>query len=153
MLADPDVLATLPERELRGGLAEIIKHGVISDPILFEACKGLTGLTVEEIRQKPLAAIIRRAMAVKINVIEQDPFEQNIRATLNAGHTIGHAVELVSNFAVSHGEAVSIGLVVEARMAEEMGVANIRIGRRDQHRAGRSGIARQRADWNGSRSG
>jgi 3-dehydroquinate synthase len=123
VLADPEMLATLPERELRGGFAEIVKHGLISDPVLFEACHGLAGLSVEEIRQKPLAAIIRRAMAVKIRVIEQDPFEKGIRATLNAGHTVGHALELTSNFALSHGEAVSIGLVVETRMAEERGLA------------------------------
>lgn len=123
VLADPDVLATLPERDLRGGLAEIIKHGVISDPVLFEACKGLAGLSAAELQKKPLAAIIRRAMAVKIRLIEQDPYEQSIRALLNAGHTIGHAVELVSNFKISHGEGVSIGMVVEARMAEELGIA------------------------------
>jgi shikimate kinase / 3-dehydroquinate synthase len=123
VLADPEVLSSLPERELRGGFAEIVKHGLISDPVLFEACKGLAGLTVDEIRQKPLTAIIRRAMAVKIRVIEQDPFEKGIRATLNAGHTVGHALELTSNFALSHGEAVSIGLVVETRMAEERGRA------------------------------
>jgi 3-dehydroquinate synthase len=123
VLADPDVLTTQPERELRGGFAEIVKHGLISDPVLFEACRGLGGLSVEEIRQKPLTAIIRRAMSVKIRVIEQDPFEKGIRATLNAGHTVGHALELTSNFALSHGEAVSIGLVVETRMAEECGLA------------------------------
>ncbi len=123
VLADPDVLVTLPERELRGGFAEIIKHGLISDPVLFDACRGLGGLTVEEIRREPLTAIIRRAMAVKIRVIEQDPFEKGIRATLNAGHTIGHALELTSNFSLSHGEAVSIGLVVETRMAEERNLA------------------------------
>ncbi len=123
VLADPEVLATLPERELRGGFAEIVKHGLISDPVLFDACRGLAGLSVEEIRQKPLTAIIRRAMAVKIRVIEQDPFEKGIRAALNAGHTVGHALELTSNFALSHGEAVSIGLVVETRMAEERALA------------------------------
>ena len=123
VLVDPDVLLTLPERELRGGFAEIVKHGVISDPVLFKACHGLAGLTVDEIRSRPLTAIIRRAMAVKIRVIEQDPFEKGIRATLNAGHTVGHALELVSNFTLTHGEAVSIGLVVETRMAEERGLA------------------------------
>ena len=125
VLADPDVLATLPERELRGGFAEIVKHGLISDPVLFEACRGLDGLPVEEIRRKPLTAIIRRAMAVKIRVIEQDPFEKGIRATLNAGHTVGHALEVTSNYTLSHGEAVSIGLVVETRMAEERGLARV----------------------------
>lgn len=123
VLADPDVLVTLPERELRGGFAEIVKHGVISDPQLFGECKKLAGLTVDEIRRQPMEAIVRRAMAVKIRVIERDPYEQNIRAILNAGHTIGHAVESVSEYKINHGEAVSIGLVVEARMAEEMGIA------------------------------
>jgi shikimate kinase/3-dehydroquinate synthase len=123
VLADPDVLATLPEREFRGGLAEIIKHGLIADPLLFDACRELAGLSMEDIRKKPLTDIIRRAMAVKIRIIEQDPFEQDRRAVLNAGHTIGHAVELESGYALSHGEAVSIGLAVEAEMAEELGIA------------------------------
>ena len=78
---------------------------------------------MDEIRRQPLEAIVRRAMAIKIQVIEQDPYEQNIRAMLNAGHTIGHAVELASGYTISHGEAVSIGLVVEARMSEELGIA------------------------------
>lgn len=123
VLTDPDVLATLPERELRGGMAEVIKHGIISDPMLFEACRNLAGLSEEEIRSPAITSIIRRAIGSKVRVIEQDPLEKNIRAILNAGHTIGHAVELASNFRLSHGESVSIGLVVETRMAEEMGVA------------------------------
>jgi shikimate kinase/3-dehydroquinate synthase len=138
VLADPHVLESLPEREIHSGLAEIIKHGVISDPLLFETCKRLVGLSVEEILRKPLAEIISRAMAVKIGVIEQDPYEQNIRATLNAGHTIGHAIELVSNYTLSHGEAVSIGLVVEARMAEELGIA--RAGLADEISAVLAGV-------------
>ncbi|NMB54688.1 MAG: 3-dehydroquinate synthase [Leptolinea sp.] len=124
VLADPDVLATLPEREFRSGLAEIIKHGLIADPLLFNACRELAGLSMEDFRKKPLTEIIRRAMAVKIRVIEQDPFEQGSRAVLNAGHTIGHAIELESDYALSHGEAVSIGLAVEAEMAEELGIAH-----------------------------
>jgi shikimate kinase / 3-dehydroquinate synthase len=124
VMADPDTLVTLPERELRSGFGEIVKHGVISDPELFAECKKLAGFTFDEIRRQPLGAIIRRAMAVKIRVIEDDPFEQNIRAILNAGHTIGHAVELASGFKISHGEAVSIGIVVEAQMAEELGIAH-----------------------------
>jgi 3-dehydroquinate synthase len=123
VLADPNVLTTLPDRELCSGFAEIVKHGIISDPIIFEECKIFSSLTIDEIRRESLEGIVRRAMAVKIHVIEQDPYEQNIRAILNAGHTIGHAVELASGFQISHGEAVSIGLVVEARMAEELGIA------------------------------
>ena len=62
-------------------------------------------------------------MAVKVKVIEEDPYEQGIRAALNLGHTIGHAVELVSGFSLLHGEAVGIGMVAEARLAERLGVA------------------------------
>lgn len=125
VLADPSVLATLPERELRGGFAEIIKHGVISDTRLFDACKNLALLSEGDLQEQPLEDIVKRAMAVKIAVIEEDPYEKGIRAVLNAGHTIGHAIELASGFRISHGEAVAIGLVVEARMGEEMGITRV----------------------------
>jgi 3-dehydroquinate synthetase len=62
-------------------------------------------------------------MAVKINIIEEDPYEKGFRAALNLGHTVGHAVELVSNFQLRHGEAIAIGMVVEARLAERLTVA------------------------------
>jgi 3-dehydroquinate synthetase len=67
--------------------------------------------------------IVRRAMAVKIRYIEQDPYERGERAALNLGHTVGHAVELASEFRLRHGEAVAIGMVVEARLAERLAVA------------------------------
>jgi 3-dehydroquinate synthetase len=70
-----------------------------------------------------LEEIVKRAMAVKIKVIEEDPFEKGIRAALNVGHTVGHAVELVSKFELRHGEAVAIGTVVEAKHAEKIGIA------------------------------
>jgi len=71
-----------------------------------------------------LEEIVKRAMAVKIEVIEEDPYEKGIRAALNLGHTVGHAIELVSKFDLRHGEAVAIGTVVEARYAERIGIAN-----------------------------
>ena len=64
-------------------------------------------------------------MAVKVKVIEQDPYEQGIRAALNLGHTVGHGVELASKFHLKHGEAVAIGMVAEARMAEKIGLAQL----------------------------
>ncbi|MFZ5880718.1 MAG: 3-dehydroquinate synthase [Chloroflexota bacterium] len=118
VLADPNVLATLPERELRAGLAEVVKHGVIADPELFELCA--QGWEVVHAR---LAEVVRRGMAVKVKVIEADPYEQGMRAALNLGHTVGHAVELVSGFRLLHGEAVAIGTVAEARLAERLTVA------------------------------
>ena len=119
VLADPALLASLPEAELRSGLAEVLKHGIISDPGLFDLCAGgLDGV------KSDLAAVVKRAMAVKIAVIEADPYEQGIRAALNLGHTVGHAVELVSEFKLRHGEAIAIGTVVEARLAERLGLAS-----------------------------
>lgn len=117
VLADPAVLATLPEVELRSGLAEVVKHGVISDPALFERLAG-GWQAVHGGREE----IVRRAMAVKIAVIQADPFERGPRAALNLGHTIGHAVELASGYAVRHGEAVGIGMVSEARLGERAGL-------------------------------
>jgi shikimate kinase / 3-dehydroquinate synthase len=117
VLADPDVLSTLPERELRSGLAEVVKHGIVADPELFELC----AQGYESVRAD-LPKIVRRAMGVKVQVIEQDPFEQGLRAALNLGHTVGHAVEIVSQFRLRHGEAVAIGAVAEARLAEKLGL-------------------------------
>lgn len=70
-----------------------------------------------------LEEIVKRAMAVKIKVIEADPYEKGFRAALNLGHTVGHAVELASQFELRHGEAIAIGMVAEARFAERTGVA------------------------------
>lgn len=118
VLTDPGFLLTLPERELRSGMAEVVKHGILSDPELFELCsRGLDWVKTH------LEAIVKRAMAVKIKVIEADPYEKGIRATLNLGHTVGHAIELVSQFELHHGEAIAIGMVVEAKYAERIGVA------------------------------
>ncbi len=118
VLADPQLLSTLPEAELRSGLAEVVKHGIISDPGLFDLCAA----GYESVKEN-LATIVRRAMAVKIAIIETDPYERGMRAALNLGHTVGHAVELVSGFQLRHGEAIAIGTVVEARLAERLGLA------------------------------
>ena len=118
VLADPQLLKTLPPAEFISGLAEVVKHGIISDPELFDMCAA--GL---ECVKNDLEQIVKRAMAVKIRVIEEDPYEKGFRAALNMGHTVGHAVELVSKFELRHGEAVAIGMVVEAKLAERLTVA------------------------------
>ena len=118
VLADPDTLSSLPEVELRNGLAEVVKHGILGDPGLFELCTaGWKAL------QADWPAVVRRAMAVKIQTIQVDPYEKGRRAVLNLGHTLGHAVETVSGYHLRHGEAVAIGLVGEARLAERIGLA------------------------------
>ncbi len=118
VLADPQLLGTLPEAELISGMAEVVKHGIISDPELFNLClRGLDWVKAN------LEEVVKRAMAVKIKVIEEDPYEKGIRAALNLGHTVGHAVELVSKFKLRHGEAIAIGTVAEAKYAARVGLA------------------------------
>ncbi len=117
IVADARFLSTLPERELISGMAEVVKHGIISDPELFDLCaRGMDWV------KQNLEALVKRAMAVKIKVIEEDPYEKGFRAALNLGHTVGHAVELVSKFELRHGEAIAIGMVVEARYAQKIGL-------------------------------
>jgi len=117
VVADPDVLATLPETEWRAGMAETFKHGVISDPLLFDWC----GQGLLAIKQRA-EAVVRRAAAVKAWVITQDPYEREYRKVLNLGHTVGHGVELASGYRISHGEAVAIGMVIETWLAERCGI-------------------------------
>jgi shikimate kinase / 3-dehydroquinate synthase len=126
VLADPTLLESLPEVELRNGLAEVVKHGILADPGLFEICaRGWAALHTGD-----WAELVRRAMAVKVGYIQADPYEQGSRAALNLGHTVGHAVEMASDYSVRHGEAVAIGMVIEARMAEQMGLAEQGLSRR-----------------------
>jgi 3-dehydroquinate synthetase len=118
VLADPSLLLTLPERELISGMAEVVKQGIISDPELFEFCqRGMDWV------KKNLEEVVKRAMAVKIKIMEEDPYEKGIRAALNLGHTVGHAVELVSRFELGHGEAVAVGMMVEAKYSARIGLA------------------------------
>jgi len=120
VLADTETLATLPDEEFRAGLAEVVKHGLLADPELFDLCaEGF-----DQLRADVAGEFVSRAMSVKIRTIQQDPYEKGIRAALNLGHTIGHGIEKASGFALRHGEAVAIGMVAEARVAERMGLAH-----------------------------
>jgi shikimate kinase / 3-dehydroquinate synthase len=140
VMIDPGVLATLPAEEFRSGMAETIKHGVIGDSDLFaelESRQGRYPLTPRksggQARESPdssMADWIARALRVKIAIVEEDPFEQDRRAVLNLGHTVGHALEKLSNFSLRHGQAVSIGMVVAARIAVELGRADVLLARR-----------------------
>jgi 3-dehydroquinate synthase len=119
VVIDPGVLATLPAEEVRSGMAETIKHGVISAPDLFAE---LEAPPVDS-RFPVSVAQIARALEVKIQVVEADPFEAGSRAVLNLGHTVGHALERLSEFRLRHGEAVAIGIVAAARISAELGRA------------------------------
>ncbi|MBX7117759.1 MAG: 3-dehydroquinate synthase [Gemmatimonadaceae bacterium] len=125
VLADPRLLSTLPPRELRQGLAEAIKHGVIADPAYF-------GWIAANLRQildtgSPDEAtqlhLVRRSIEIKVQVVRQDEREGGLRKILNFGHTVAHAIEQVTAYGVSHGEAVAIGMVTEAIIAERLHLA------------------------------
>ncbi len=130
VLIDPAVLATLPADEFRSGMAEMIKHGVIGDADLFtelesgRADNPQDGSSRETNRQGKWVERIAQALRVKIAIVEEDPFEQGRRAVLNLGHTVGHALERLSDFSLRHGEAVSIGMVAAAKIAVELGRAD-----------------------------
>lgn len=119
VLADTKLLTTLPIAELRSGMAEVIKAGIIGDPRLFILCEEASIKFKESI-----FPLVSRAIVVKIKVIQADPFEKGLRAVLNLGHTIGHAVEKLSGFTMKHGEAVAIGIVAEAELSMLLGLAD-----------------------------
>ncbi len=118
---DISLLRSLPEREYLCGLSEIVKAGVIEDTALF----ALIESEVEAIRRRDeqvLTSMIERAIAVKVRVVQEDPTERGVRAILNFGHTIGHALETVTDYEqYSHGEAVAIGMALVAKLSETLG--------------------------------
>jgi 3-dehydroquinate synthase len=115
VLSPLSVLHTLPEREWRCGMAEIVKHGFLADPEL---------LNPELWRIERASELVRRAVQVKVDIVQHDPYEQNVRAHLNLGHTFAHAVEQVSGYRWLHGEAVGVGLVAAARLSYAMGLCD-----------------------------
>lgn len=124
VLIDPEVLQTLPEREFIAGIAEVIKYGVIWDAQLFENLEAADRLDrLEYIDAALLADILGRSCQAKADVVSQDEKEAGLRAILNYGHTIGHAVESLTGYTqVLHGEAVGIGMVAASRIAVALGL-------------------------------
>lgn len=130
VLTDPELLQSLPEAELRNGIAEVFKHGLLGDMgLVFRCAQGW-----EKLVNGNWGDLVKRAMAVKVRTILADPYEQGERAALNLGHTIGHAIEQASNYHIRHGEAVSIGMVAATRLSERSGIAQ-------------SGLAEHVASW------
>jgi 3-dehydroquinate synthase len=122
VLADVETLRTLPEAHRRAGLAEAIKHGVVADAGYFERLDAdLPALLAGD----PATTLecVTRSVEIKSDVVTSDTHERGRRKILNFGHTLGHAVEQVSGYALLHGEAVAIGMALEARLAERMAVA------------------------------
>lgn len=120
VLCDLDTLRTLPEREFRAGLAEVIKYGIIHDAALFARLeRDLPKLLRRE--TKTLTEVIARCCEIKAEVVGQDETESGLRAILNFGHTIGHGLEAISSYGkYLHGEAISIGQVAAARLSAKL---------------------------------
>ena len=121
VIIDIGVLATLPPKELRNGLSEVIKYGAIWDADFFsyleDNIKGCIGLEPEAIME-----VVRRSCEIKAEVVSSDEREAGLRRILNFGHTFGHAIEAASNFQISHGEGVSIGMVAASRLSNMKGL-------------------------------
>ena len=116
VLTDPSLLKTLDKEEFSAGMAEVIKHAIISDDALFEQ--------LEQKQPVDLQDLIFRALLVKAKIVEEDPFEQGRRSLLNLGHTFGHAFETVSGYSMRHGEAVAVGLVAACELSHHLGLCN-----------------------------
>ena len=121
VVADLDTLATLPPVQLAAGMAEALKHGVIADADYF-AFLERDHARVKAKDQVALERVVTRSIEIKAQIVAQDERETGVRAVLNFGHTIGHAIEATTRFEVLHGEAVGIGMVCEARLGERLGV-------------------------------
>jgi 3-dehydroquinate synthase len=121
---DPLLLKTLPVREFRAGMAEVIKYGVIWDADLFTKLEQAEHLdSLEDISDELLETIISRSCQAKADVVSRDEREAGLRAILNYGHTIGHAIESLTNYKqFVHGEAVAIGMVAAGKIAIQMGL-------------------------------
>lgn len=119
LLLDIDALHTLPFTELANGWAEAIKHACIADAKLFSDLFDFAA-HAETHQWIPDRSLLERIVIIKRDIVEKDPYEKNLRKILNAGHTIGHAIESASGYQISHGKAIAIGLYLEAKLAMHM---------------------------------
>jgi 3-dehydroquinate synthase len=122
VFTDVRYLRSLPEQEFRGGAVELFKHGLLADPTILEDVeksefnpKGQTEFLID---------LIKRSVKVKADIVDLDEKEQNVRAYLNLGHTLAHALEAATNHELTHGEAVAYGLVFDAHLAKQRGYAD-----------------------------
>jgi 3-dehydroquinate synthase len=122
VVADPLTLGTLPEAGFRGGLAEAVKHGLIADAGYLDWLSvHASGIAARD--AVLLSELVRRSVEIKARIVSADEREAGERAVLNAGHTVAHALEAVTEWAIPHGDAVALGLVAEAALAERLGAA------------------------------
>ena len=140
VIADTDTLATLPDRELRAGLAEVIKYGCVWDPLLFDWLDhNMPKLLARDV--DALTYAIARSCEIKATVVAKDEREQNLRAILNFGHTFGHAIEAATAYEVYlHGEAVALGMLIAAKFSHKAGLIDGAVNDRVRNILGRAGL-------------
>lgn len=140
VIADTDVLTSLPDRELSSGLAEVIKHGAVWDPLLFT---WLERNTPQLLARDPeaLSYAISRSCAIKATVVARDEREHDLRAILNFGHTFGHAIEAATCYEkYLHGEAVALGMIIAADLSMRMGLIDVALKERLRDILARAGL-------------
>ena len=125
VLIDTETLFSLPKRDVRSGLAEVIKHGLIRDAELVSFLNDKIEQVVElEVDAAELDWLVARNCSIKAGVVEADETEQGLREILNYGHTVGHAIESGSGFRLRHGEAIALGMLAEAKIAVDKGLCD-----------------------------
>ncbi len=128
VIIDPVFLKTLPEKEWKNGVAEILKHGLIADPKIWSSLKDMVknnpGEVIDEALKNSIVSTLESAVHVKAKIVAADPYEKNERMFLNFGHTIGHALETFSlshdHTPLSHGEAIATGMICESFISNKV---------------------------------
>ena len=140
VIADTDTLATLPEREFKAGLAEVVKYGCVWDEPFFDWLERNIAALVKR-DPGALAQAIERSCAIKASVVAADEREHDVRAVLNFGHTFGHAIEAATRYETFlHGEAVALGMVMAADLSQRLGMIDAATVRRIRDLLGRAGL-------------
>lgn len=141
VVADPETVSTLPRRERAQGLAEAVKHGAIADAPYLERLEADADALLDG-EAEAVQAAVARSVALKARVVGEDEREAGLREILNFGHTYGHALEAASGFALGHGSAVALGMLLEARLGERIGITESGTEARIRAALERLGLAR-----------
>ncbi len=127
---DPELLKTLEAREVRAGLAEVVKYGIIWEGSFFEMLEE-SGTSLGDISTGKVIELIEHSCRIKAEVVAKDERESGVRAILNLGHTFGHAIEALTNYSkYKHGEAVAIGMVMAGKFAVKLGICDAQVPER-----------------------
>jgi 3-dehydroquinate synthase len=140
VITDTDVLATLPDRQLKSGLAEVIKYGCVWDPLLFDwVDRNIAKLLARD--AEALGYAIGRSCEIKATVVARDEREHELRAILNFGHTFGHAIEAATGYEkYLHGEAVGLGMLIAADLSLRLGLIDAALKERLRDILSRTGL-------------